>query len=132
VEGGGGAQSAAALALSLLWLLSGHLTVFRVSDTGIRISGFGFRVSGFGFRISGFGFRVLGLEVRGWGTVSSSLGLVPAVAHVGALDRRRRAPPAEPGLKRFRGGLVVKAHRHLYHSTLGLRVITKKNTLVWG
>ena len=27
---------------------------------------------------------------------------------------------------RFRGGLVYKAHRLLYHSTLGLRVITKK------
>ena len=27
---------------------------------------------------------------------------------------------------RFRGGLVFKAHRLLYHSTLGLRVIKKK------
>ena len=34
-----------------------------------------------------------------------------------------------PGLtpvQRFRGGLVFKAHRLLYHSTLGLRVIKKK------
>jgi len=30
-------------------------------------------------------------------------------------------------VQRFRGGLVVKAHRLLYHSTLGLRVIKKKN-----
>ena len=29
-------------------------------------------------------------------------------------------------VKRFRGGLVVKAHGLLYHSTLGLRVIKKK------
>jgi len=29
-------------------------------------------------------------------------------------------------VKRFRGGLVFKAHRLLYHSTLGLRVIQKK------
>ena len=29
-------------------------------------------------------------------------------------------------VKRFRGGLVFKAHRPLYHSTLGLRVIKKK------
>ena len=29
-------------------------------------------------------------------------------------------------VKRFRGGLVCKAHRLLYHSTLGLRVIKKK------
>jgi len=32
----------------------------------------------------------------------------------------------EEGVKRFRGGLVFKAHRHLYHSTLGFRVIKKK------
>ena len=29
-------------------------------------------------------------------------------------------------MKRFRRGLVFKAHRLLYHSTLGLRVIKKK------
>jgi len=29
-------------------------------------------------------------------------------------------------VKWFRGGLVFKAHRLLYHSTLGLRVIKKK------
>ena len=31
-------------------------------------------------------------------------------------------------VKRFRGGLVFKAHRLLYHSTLGLRVIKKKRS----
>ena len=29
-------------------------------------------------------------------------------------------------MKRFRDGLVFKAHRLVYHSTLGLRVIKKK------
>ena len=29
-------------------------------------------------------------------------------------------------MKRFRGGLVVKAHRLVYHSTLGWRVIKKR------
>ena len=29
-------------------------------------------------------------------------------------------------MQRFRGGLVFKAHRRVYHSTLGLRVIKKK------
>jgi len=29
-------------------------------------------------------------------------------------------------VKRFRGGLVFKAHRLVYHSTLGLTVIKKK------
>ena len=31
-------------------------------------------------------------------------------------------------MQRFRGGLVFKAHRLLYHSTLGLRVIKKKKS----
>jgi len=29
-------------------------------------------------------------------------------------------------MQRFRGGLVFKAHRLVYHSTLGVRVIKKK------
>jgi len=29
-------------------------------------------------------------------------------------------------MQRFRGGLAFEAHRLLYHSTLGLRVIKKK------
>jgi len=32
----------------------------------------------------------------------------------------------------FRGGLVFKAHRLLYHSTLGLRAITKKEKVASG
>ena len=32
-------------------------------------------------------------------------------------------------VKRFRGGLVFKAHRRLFQSTLGLTVITKKKDL---
>ena len=31
----------------------------------------------------------------------------------------------------MRGGLVLKAHRLLYHSTLGLRVIKKKKRRGW-
>ena len=34
-------------------------------------------------------------------------------------------------VQRFRGGLVFKAHRRLYHSTLGLRVIKKKKKMTW-
>jgi len=34
--------------------------------------------------------------------------------------------PLSRNVKRFRGGLVFKAHRLLYHSTLGSRVIKKK------
>ena len=32
-------------------------------------------------------------------------------------------------MQRFRGGLVFKAHRPLYHSTLGLRVMKKKKRI---
>jgi len=32
-------------------------------------------------------------------------------------------------VKRFRGGLVFKAYRLLYHSTLGLRVMKKKKNI---
>jgi len=35
-------------------------------------------------------------------------------------------PLLHRNVKRFRGGLVFKAHRLLYHLTLGLRAITKK------
>ena len=35
-------------------------------------------------------------------------------------------------VKRFRGGLVFKAHRLVYHSTQGLRVIKKKRSLEVG
>jgi len=37
-----------------------------------------------------------------------------------------RAPAPREDVKRFRGGLVFKAHRLLYHTSLGLRVIKKK------
>jgi len=51
--------------------------------------------------------------------VAARVGLV----HRAALARRRRRK-----VQRFRGGLVFKAHRLLYHSTLGLRVIKKKKS----
>ena len=47
----------------------------------------------------------------------------------------RRRPPAHRAaagcspVKRFRGGLVFKAHRPFYRSTLGLRVIKKQKNL---
>jgi len=51
--------------------------------------------------------------------------------HVGGAHgcrRRRRLRCGKSGnnVKRFRGGLVFKAHRLLYHSTPSLRVIKKK------
>jgi len=38
----------------------------------------------------------------------------------------RRDSPRGRNVQRFRGGLVFKAHRLLYHATLGSRVIKKK------
>jgi len=35
-------------------------------------------------------------------------------------------------VQRFRGGLVFKAHRRVYHSTLGLRVIKKAHNMDEG
>ena len=35
-------------------------------------------------------------------------------------------------MQRFRGGLVFKAHRPLYHSSIGLRAIKKKKEKVGG
>ena len=57
----------------------------------------------------------------------------------GVLDRKLRLPRLacfgvegleqllRRNVQRFRGGLVFKAHRLVYHSTLGWRVIKKKN-----
>jgi len=58
-----------------------------------------FLVSGFGFRVPVFGFWVPDFRFR---ILGSGLGV------------------------RFRGGLVFKAHRLVYHSTLGSREIKKK------
>jgi len=72
------------------------------------VKGFGVWILGFGFRVSGFGFRALiagSVAAVGFGVQGSGI-------------RGRN-------VKRFRGGLVSKAHRRLYHSTLGLRVIKK-------
>ena len=64
-----------------------------------------------GCRVQGSGFRVQGSGCRGWGW---------------QVESRRRLVREHPNMKRFRGGLVFKAHRLVYHSTLGLRVMKKK------
>jgi len=76
--------------------------VFGVWVLKLRVKGIGFRVEGPGFRVRCRVFRVNGVGER-----------------VGGAERRRLA----------RGGLVFKAHRLVYHSTLGSRVIKKKKKL---
>ena len=46
------------------------------------------------------------------------------------LDDPRRAEHPFPPILNLRGGLVFKAHRRLYHSTLGLRVVRKKKKIL--
>ena len=85
-------------------------------------------LSGFEFRV--FGFRVLGVgvpkRVSGFGIdqLGSGDNLAPrASPRVAARDTR---PASGRSALQFRGGLVFKARRLLYHSTLGSRVIKKK------
>jgi len=61
----------------------------------------------------------------------------PRVRWQGLLSRVRGLEQLlHRSVQRFRGGLVFKAHRLLYHSTLGLSVIKKKKKVrgfgVWG
>ena len=69
---------------------------------------------GLRYRVDGVGFRV---SVRASGLGSGLPSLAPS------RERMTR------NVKWFRRGLVFKAHRLLYHSTLGLRVIKKKKRM---
>ena len=64
-------------------------------------------------RVEGFGLRV-----------------PQPIARPGRDPRTKRFDLVEGAcdVNRFRGGLVFKAHRLVYHSTLGWRVIKKKKT----
>ena len=61
-------------------------------------------------------------------------GIRRRVAHIKAIGKDDLLPLrgvvggtwSSRNVNRFRGGLVFKAHRLVYHSTLGLRVIKKK------
>ena len=64
----------------------------------LRFEGYGLRVEGGGLWVEGRGWRVEGGRSRVEGQ----------------------------SVKRFRGGLVIKAHRRFNHSTLGWRVLKKK------
>jgi len=78
---------------------------FAAWGLGFAVQGSGFRVQGSGFRVQGSGFRVQGLGRR----IDSHMSSKEKLFH--------------RNVQRFRGRLVFKAHRPLYHSTLVLRVI---------
>ena len=98
---------------------------------GFRVQGFGFMVYGLWFMVYGLWFMVYGLWFMVYGlwfmVEASGVGCTSNTAYRGTLPRRRAPPRATTGrMRRFRGWLVFEAHRLLFHSTLGLRVITKK------
>jgi len=54
----------------------------------------------------------------------AALGVAGSQRHAGIEQFKNNS--FTENVQRFRGGHICKAHRLLYHSTLGLRVITKK------
>jgi len=66
------------------------------------------------------------LRPRSWKTSQRSL---PAEK---SKIKHRNPKRLHRNVQRFRGGLVLKAHRRWYHSTLGLRVIKKKKKTING
>ena len=62
--------------------------------------------------------------VRGGSCSLPEAGLAFACHHLQGLMCEERE--SDRNVQRFRGGLVFKAHRRLYHSTLGLRVIKRR------
>ena len=82
----------------LLYHSTVGLRVIKKKKKKVQVPGF--RVQGSGFRVQGSWCRVQDSGFRGLGSGRN--------------------------VKRFRGGLVFKARRLLYHSTLGLIVLKKK------
>jgi len=90
------------------------------------VQGSGFGSTGYGcrFGVLGFGGWCLGFGV--WGFWSIAKHYVDSRALNVFVERFRGHRAELKVLKRFRGGLVFKAHRLLYHTALGLRVIKKR------
>jgi len=85
-----------------------------VQGSGLRVQGAGFRAWGLGFRLVEFGVvRLVLLE-----DLHGALGHLD-LEHQEVLHLAQQAHLT-------RGGLVFKAHRLVYHSTIGLIVIKKK------
>ena len=57
-----------------------------------------------------------------WGVLSAGVGVAPLL---------RNPPAVWRDVNRFRRGLIFKAYRLVYHSTIGLRIIKKKKK-IWG
>ena len=112
---------------------------FNVLNAGFRFLDFGFWVLGSGFWVLGFEFRGLGFEFRVLGhaflwsiLINSNSAKLDGAAHLQRLVRVCPVAvgrPARRGMRqllRLSEGFAFKAHRLLYHSTLGSRVTKKK------
>ena len=114
----------------------GYVLWFKVKKSRLRVSGFGVRGSCFGFRVSCFVFRSPGFVFRVSGFVVkvdfkdethlNRLALDAPLLRAEGHHTRVFRPGFDQREALFRGGLVFKAHRLVYHSTLGWRVIKKK------
>jgi len=81
-----------------------------------------------------FSPRVSGAGIRDPGLARGARPRFPSPPEVSSCLHRFRFQLSNAVLskfyvQRFRGGLVFKAHRLLYHSTLGLRVIKRRKSL---
>ena len=92
----------------------------------------GFRVWGLGLLGEGLWLRALGFTSFGvWGCLGELLATqVDNRVHLRTVLNLKTTICRN--VKRFRGGLLFKAHRRLYHSTLRLRVIKKEKKLWEG
>jgi hypothetical protein len=112
---------------------------FRVSGFGVRIQGERFEVQGSWLGVSGAGWRVqcegsTKMATRSWPRAAESVRV--RWSRIGTAVRSSRNDPtcsAEitsvnyfKNARRFRGRIVIKAHRLVYHSTPGWKVIKQK------
>jgi len=63
---------------------------------------------------------------REWAPLKAKVESLLTLGNSGILHTWWAALKRTRNVQRFRGGLVFKAHRLLYHSTLGLRILKKK------
>ena len=108
--------------------------LFQVQGCGVRVQG-----GGRGSRMRRPGVATItSMSCRSWGEGGEDLAGGAGRAPLAGLRAvcRKEEPAAHPGtsreqlfrkrMKRFLGGLVFKAHRLVFHSTLGWRVTKKK------
>ena len=104
---------------------------FRIWDLGFGFWGLEFGVWGLGFRVWGSGLIVSGLcrtrKGRRWWSLSSRTARGSRRATRGGSGSGASGAPSTPAITVDHSAFgVSKAHRLVYHSTLGWRVIKKK------